>query len=143
LIVRFPGGVHGGKEVSGLVRGVDIAPMILDTTRVPHPAQFDGFSLATALARGRVRASSVLLWKEMETHGGLRTPDWKMFDGQVYDLRKDPLERTNLTLRNRNAADRLSTQFHAMLRQRPLPNTKAIVPDQETVDKLRSLGYIH
>ena len=147
LIVRFPGGAHAGKEIGGLVRAVDISPIILDASGVPHPAQFDGFSLATALARGRAPASAALLWQEpaigsTEKHWGLRTMDWKLYDGKVFDLRKDPHERNDLASKNRPLANGLSSHFHALLRQRPLPETQAIAPDPATIDKLRSLGYI-
>lgn len=147
LIIRFPGGAHAGKEISGLVRSVDIAPMILDTTGVPHPSQFDNFSLATALRRGRPPASAALLLVEtphrnIEKQDGLRTPDWKLFDGRVYDLRKDPHERNDLAARHETLKQGLTNHFHGLLRQQPIPGTHAVIPDDATIQALRSLGYI-
>jgi len=147
LIVRFPSGMHAGKEVSGMVRGVDIAPIILTTTGVPHPPQFDQFSLATALRRHQVPASAVLLMMESpgpptDANTGLRTKDWKLVGKKLFDLRKDPRELNDIAVKQATVSGGLTVQFYALLRQRPQPNTQSVVPDQETIEMLKSLGYI-
>jgi arylsulfatase A-like enzyme len=147
LIVRFPSARRAGREVEGLVRSVDIAPMILETLGIASPAQFQRFSLATALARGRAPASSVLLWRESPPgdtaeHEGLRTEDWKLVDGRLYDLRNDPGETRDLAAEQPGVVRDLTNRLHTLLRQRPRPGTQPIVPDPETTEKLRALGYL-
>jgi len=147
LIVRFPSALRAGAEIGGVVRSIDIAPMILEAIGIPRIAPFDHFSLATALARGRVRASDVLLWRESPPgdaveHDGLRTPDWKLIDGHLYDLQHDPGERKDVAAANPAIASDLTARMNALIRSQPRPNTHAIAPDNETTQKLRALGYL-
>jgi arylsulfatase A-like enzyme len=147
LLVRFPSAKHAGSAVEGMVRSVDIAPMVLETLGIASPAQFQRFSLATALARGRPPASAVLLWRESPPgdaaeHDGLRTGDWKLADGRLYDLRNDPRETRDLAAEHPDVARDLTNRMQALLRERPRPGTRAIVPDPETTEKLRALGYL-
>jgi arylsulfatase A-like enzyme len=148
LLVHFPAAQHAGAEIGGVVSGVDVAPLILEATGNPRPAPFDRFSLATTLARGRPPAAPVLLWRERspaETveHEGLRTADWKLIEGRLYDLRADPLEQRNVAASHPDVVNDLTAQMHALLRQYPRPNTQAIAPDEETAKKLKALGYLH
>jgi arylsulfatase A-like enzyme len=147
LIVRLPRGEHAGVTVEGVTQGVDIAPMILEAAGVPRPSQFRPFSLAGALARRRTPAAETLLWMESPPndpvrHNGLRTPDWKLVDGRLYDLRSDPGESTNVAASRAEVSERLAKRMNALIRERPLPDTRAIAPDQETIQRLRALGYL-
>lgn len=147
LIVRFPRRLHAGLTVEGMVRGVDIAPIMLQAAGVPGPPPFDGFSLRTALARRQTRDSEVLLGRESppgdpEKHAGLRTVRWKLIDGQLYDLHTDPSERKNLAAGSASQLGNLTGVMAALIRQRQSPDTQPIAPDQETIRQLRSLGYL-
>lgn len=50
LLVRQPGGRHGGRRVTGLVELVDVAPTLLQSAGVQVPDGLDGVSFAAALA---------------------------------------------------------------------------------------------
>jgi arylsulfatase A-like enzyme len=148
LIVRFPAASHAGTEIGGVVRSIDVAPLILEAIGISRVPPFDHFSLATALARGRAPASEVLLWRETPPgdtleHDGLRTADWKLIEGRLYDLRNDPKEQTDVAAAHGSVAADLTAHMQALLRERPRPNTAAIAPDPETEQKLRALGYLH
>jgi arylsulfatase A-like enzyme len=147
LIVRLPAGAHGGAAIDGAVSGPEVAAMILDAAGIERPEQFHPFNLAETLARGRAPGAAALLWMESLPHDpgpnhGLRTEEFKFVDGRVYDLGRDPAERVDVSLQQPRIAAALASQMAEMIRARPKPDTKAIAPDQATVDRLRALGYI-
>jgi arylsulfatase A-like enzyme len=147
LIVRLPSGVHAGAAIDGAVSGIDIAPIILDAAGVEKPDPFDDFSLTDALARGRAPDEPALLWMEplpiaAGPNNGLRTASWKFVDGRLYDLQGDPAERVDVSQQHPRIAAALASQVAAMINARRKPDTKAITPDEATLERLRSLGYI-
>jgi arylsulfatase A-like enzyme len=147
LLVRFPAAQHAGAEIGGMVGSIDIAPLILEATGIPKLGAFDRFSLATALARGRPPAVPVLLWRDRQPsetveHEGIRTADWKLIEGELYDLRSDPLEQRNVAADHPDLVNDLTAQMQALIRKYPRPDTKAMAPDQETAQKLKALGYL-
>jgi len=148
LIVRLPKGAHGGTRIDGMARSVDIAPMILAAAGVPLPEQFEKFSLAGAIARRRVPASAALLWMETPPgstvrHSGLRTGEWKLVDGRLYDLGRDPREQIDISVLQPAITTELTDRMNALIGERPRPDTRAIAPDQQTIQHLRALGYLH
>jgi arylsulfatase A-like enzyme len=148
LLVRFPAARHAGAEIGGVVGGIDVAPLILEATGIPRSAPFDHFSLATALARGRPPAAPILLWRDRQPsetveHEGIRTADWKLIEGQLYDLRNDPREQKDVAASHPDIVNELTEQMYALIRKYPRPDTNAIAPDQETAQKLKALGYLH
>lgn len=147
LLVKFPDRRHAGRTIGGVMRSVDIAPMILETAGLPRHEQFQRFSLATALARGRARAAPVLLWRESAPedraqHEGLRSGTWKLINDQLYDLAADPEERRNVRPARPGIAQALDSELRALVRARRPPGAKSITPSPETIESLRGLGYI-
>ena len=148
LLVRFPAAQHAGAEIGGVVGGIDISPLILEALGLPRSEPFDRFSLATALARGRPPAAPVLLWRDRQPsetveHEGIRTADWKLIEGQLYDLRVDPWEQKDVAASHPDVVSDLTARMQALIRKYPRPDTQAIAPDRETAQKLKALGYLH
>lgn len=50
LIVRLPGGAHGGRREPGLTRSIDLVPTLLGQLGLPVPPEVDGADLARALS---------------------------------------------------------------------------------------------
>lgn len=147
LLIRFPKGQYGGLEIRGTMRSVDIAPLILEKLAIARPAQFSHFSLATTLARHQVPAAPVLVWRESppgdsREHDGIVAGPLKLADGHVYDRSRDPLEKHDLASAQPALAETLTNQLNALIRERPRPAVHPIVPNPETIEKLRSLGYL-
>lgn len=67
LLVRLPGGAHGGRRVTDLVSLVDVAPTLLELTGAPAALYGDGRSLAGALDGGPGPGRDVVV-----SEGGLR-----------------------------------------------------------------------
>ena len=104
LIMRLPSGEKGVRE--DLVQHVDIAYTIYELAGVKPPIKIDGKSLVDACDEER---PVVLLENTQQKAIGLRTRDWKLIVYlektpdeipkdyiQLFNLKKDPGERTNL-----------------------------------------------
>ncbi len=129
-------------ETRGLV---DVAPTLLESFEVDAPSTWRGTSL-----RKPPRAS----WTYVETlsteilHGwsalyGVRTARWKFIRAprsELYDLAADPQERNNLLSREPSIARDLESKLDAFLATaKEMAKPEA---DEETMDQLRSLGYV-
>lgn len=117
MIWRVPGLTRPGISTAELIESVDILPTVLEWCGVPCPPGAQGQSLMPLIfaqpgARGR---ESVLVQERQApdlaargldpnsvTQVGVRTHDWKLIHypgcphGELYDLKNDPGEFTNL-----------------------------------------------
>ena len=116
LILRYPGGLAGGRQVTEQVQNIDVAPTVLDLLRAEAPEALQGQSLLP-LIRGEAG------WRERPafcetTPGGyqappemlktrvrsMRTPEWKFIrttgpsgdEVELYHLKEDPGERRSV-----------------------------------------------
>ena len=153
LIVSGPS-VKPGHVVSEQVRVIDIVPTILDAVGAPVPAKLDGETLTAVLvgaARQRVPQAYAESyypklhygWSELRA---IRADGWKAIDApkpELYNLRDDPKELTNRYATNQALADRMIAE--AVRMERDITGGVAAVtaaPDRETIERLRSLGYV-
>jgi len=147
LLVRFPSAKYATREIGGVVRSVDIAPMILESAGIPRPRQFRDFRLAETMKRGTGIDAPTLLWMESPPgdtarHDGFRTAEWKLIGDRLYDLRNDPRETTDVATSFPAIAHDLTEKMNALIRDRAAPGVTATVPEPETIQRLRSLGYV-
>jgi arylsulfatase A-like enzyme len=115
LIWRHPGRIPAGRRRDLLVSNYDFLPTVLDylglkDKQADTPAS-PGRSYAAALRDGPVAWEDVVFF-EFENVRAVRTDRWKHIvrfpDGpdELYDLRADPGERTNLVDRDMHAGER-------------------------------------
>ena len=82
-------------------------------------------------------------WSELRA---IRADGWKAIDSpkpELYNLREDPKELDNRYTSQRALADRMIGEAARMDRELSGGRTTAAVqPDRETVERLRSLGYV-
>ena len=143
------------KAVAGPVGLVDVAPTILDLLGLPPGRGMQGESLRIRIS-GRndgasppcyIESVAAMMDRQWAPLQGLRTEAWKYIQApqpELYDLRNDPRETTNLIDRNPDEARRLSEALEKLVRSAsPSPEaaTKSAL-DGETRAKLASLGYI-
>ena len=113
LIVRWPGVTPPGSVCEYPASHIDLAPTILDALGLPVPPYLDGASLRATLADPAVRHSDAVFCEfhryeiDHDGFGGFQ-PLRGIFDGrhklvvnllsgdELYDLRTDPGELTNL-----------------------------------------------
>ena len=112
LILRVPGVTDGGRRVRAPVSTVDLTPTLLDLMGQPLPPGLQGESWVPHLRGGAWPERPVFIefngppWpfddRFTERLRTVRTPEgWKLTvddrsQGELYDLRNDPQERTNL-----------------------------------------------
>lgn len=153
-IMRFPGRQRAGTVVTEQVRAVDLMPTVLDALGVPVPARLDGESVL-GVVRGKARTNPPLSYAETwypKLHFGwselrsARVGEWKFVDAprsELYDLRIDKVERTNVIERQSSVAGRLGADLRQMADSfGAAPKPQGAMPDPETMARLRSLGYV-
>jgi len=153
LIVRTPGSAHRGT-VDSLVGLVDLMPTVLDYLGIPLPEGVEGRSLLP-LMRGESATPREIYaeayygrlhygWSELISlreghHKFIRAPR-----PELYDLREDPEENVNLFDIHPGIAEDLGIRLDEMIarggRGAGAPQPEEM--DPETMERLRSLGYV-
>lgn len=153
LIIAGPS-VRSGHVVSEQVRVIDLVPTTLDLLGLPAVSGLDGESLRIVL-NGGTRPTIPAAYAESyypKLHYGwselrsLRADGWKVIDAprpELYALTKDAAESNNQFDAQRALADRMVAEAARLDREfsgGKAPETAA--PSRETLDRLRSLGYV-
>ncbi len=154
LIIKFPRGQQRGTRVSAQVRLIDVFPTALQALGYEVPAEAQGKSLL-AYALGRARGDLELYaesylpfyhfdWSELVA---IRTGTFKYIDAprpELYHVAKDPRELKNIYSDNAALAARLKASLGEAIARYSQNSQRAEAgpSDPETLEKLRSLGYI-
>ena len=145
LIFHWPAGFHAQPQPGGGL--IDVAPTILDFLHIPVPLSFEGTSLLNAAPRAvyseTLHTHDSFGWAPLRS---LRIGNDKYIEApkpELYDLAKDPAERTNLILvypaRARTMRTELGKLIATHAKQLP-PATGSVNPQTEKL--LTSLGYL-
>ena len=139
-IIRAPGVTQPGSVSHKPLISMDFFPTMLDLAGLPLKPKLhvDGRSLLSQL-KGNDTGNRTLHWHYPHYHGSswkpgasIRDGDWKLIEfyhynnSELYNLAKDPGERTNLAKRNPRKAAELSAKLSAWQKQMkakmPAPN---------------------
>jgi arylsulfatase A-like enzyme len=157
-VIRIPWIVAGpgarrGHVVTEQVRAIDLMPTVLDALGMEVPAGLDGESLV-ALLNGGAREEAPPAYAESHyprLHYGwselraIRAEGWKAVEAprpELYNLREDPGELRNLYEARQALADRMIEQASRLGREMDARASPVLAADRETLDRLRSLGYV-
>jgi arylsulfatase A-like enzyme/Flp pilus assembly protein TadD len=157
LIFKLPAGMGTPHVARRLVGTIDVAPTLLDLLHLQDPLsrQFQGTSLVPdILEKGAARERPVYAETYYPRDGfscselrGITTERFKYIHAphpEFYDLRSDPQEAHNLYAERASLAAALREQLSGLERRyastQPAPKGPPLPP--ETVEKLKSLGYI-
>ncbi len=160
LILRPPDYPYGGRVVDEFVGTVDIVPTVLDLLGVSSDLEFQGRSLepwfsarsleAVGPSSPRSLYSETLSPRLSHRWGELRAlidRPYKFVHGprpELFDLEKDPRELHNLIDEQAALARELENRLVRFLRNEAAPDPGAATEaDEETLSRLRALGYIH
>ena len=148
LLVKLPGARHGGETVRGLTQLADVFPTLAGLAGLQAPAGLPGTSILSLLGAETPPDREVYAetwyprlhygWSELSSL--VRGPH-QYIEGpqpEIYDLKADPRQTRNILAENR--------RLYADLRQRAAAYHKPLAApgqvDQETSEKLASLGYL-
>jgi arylsulfatase A-like enzyme/Tfp pilus assembly protein PilF len=157
LIVKLPGSVPRPGVINDPVGLVDVAPAIAEVCGVPLEStqSFQGHSLLRLLEHQSQNPSPAVYaesyysrssfgWHELRA---LITPQFKYIDApraELYALKEDPEEMHNLAPSRSSLAAALRETLDSLAGRFVNARTAESSPrlDSETLEKLRSLGYI-
>jgi len=165
LIMRWPGGVPEGAEVFETVRTIDVMPTLLELCRLPAPEGMQGQSLVPLLAaaKGAPSKSTTGQWRnepavsERGDSYAMILDGWKLNhyaepaegcpDYELFDHRKDPLDKVNLADKHPEIVERLAEEYKAWKEKavaaRLAPEHQVErTPTSEQLEHLRALGYV-
>jgi arylsulfatase A-like enzyme/tetratricopeptide (TPR) repeat protein len=159
LIMRWPGVLPAGLRSRTAARSIDLVPTILDLTG-GGPGDFrsrPGRSLAQALRAPHSELGDVVAYGETlfpRLHfecadlRSIRLGGWKYIEAprpELYDLTRDPGERTNLFAREGPRARSLRSRLLDALGGSPESAVVGVASpalDADTLRRLASLGYV-
>ena len=137
-----------GRVVETAVRHVDLLPTILESAGASVPSS-SGASLLPLIAAGRgddrpsyFEAMSAAVTRGWAPLRGVLVNREKYIDlpiVELYDLAADPKEATNLA---QSRADRARVMVETLKQFNVAPPARAQAETAETIERLRSLGYI-
>lgn len=153
LIMAGPS-VRAGHVAGEQVRVIDLVPTTLDLLGLPAAGDLDGESLRTVLAGGTRQTIPAAYaesyypklhygWSELRS---LRADGWKVIDAprpELYAVAKDAAESNNQFEAQRALGDRMVAEAARL--DRELSGgavAEAAAPSRETLERLRSLGYV-
>lgn len=154
LVIRAPHG-RKGREFTGRVSLVDLMPTVLDLTGLKTPAAVQGASLRNGLEGGRAPDVPRALYLESlqpaqfqcSPLNGIVEGPWEYIRAprqELYDLTKDPDEKSNVIESEPQVAQRLRQRLEEILpeMESAAPQRGRSTVDPDTVNRLQSLGYI-
>jgi hypothetical protein len=123
--IRWPGGgLTGGRDVNALTAHLDLLPTLAELCGLPlQPKQpLDGISLASQLRGENSEQLDRTLFVHQQRleepvkgrNWAAMTPRWRLVDGgELYDIKNDPKQQTNLAARHPQVVTRLNQQYDA------------------------------
>lgn len=151
LIIRTPWGWTGRTKVQAA--GTDVFPTILDLVGEPSPDPVDGRSLVRALIDREADLRHVAYsetyyprfhygWHELRS---VRDGRYKFIDApspELYDLTRDPGERSNIYKANSRRGEEMRSQLQALAGSPASAAPEKQQLDPETLQRLAALGYV-
>lgn len=157
FLMRMPDGHDGQVRVSGLHMNTDILPTLADLTNAGDVATFDGYSMLAGQPADRLLIFSAMTERE-RLMMAVRKGDDKLivecpppdFSESLFDLAEDPDEIHDRILDEPALAGELFDAMSTLAGGDPCDVLEGAVRgsemtqdlDDETIEKLRSLGYI-
>ncbi|MCU0285990.1 MAG: sulfatase [Acidobacteria bacterium] len=164
LIIKYPAGTIKPVAATNPVSLVDVLPTILDFYKIPAPTYLQGDSLLASfdsrrkylisealslpkLEKKMIRVSNLKYIITMENPSPGNRANWEAItERRLFDLKSDPLEKTNLypDLKFRNICLNLEKMLVKMIKESTGNNRsfKETTVDQETLDQMKALGYL-
>jgi arylsulfatase A-like enzyme/Flp pilus assembly protein TadD len=147
LIFSRPFTFEPGTRFNHDVASIDIMPTLLELLGSQPSEDIDGVSLFSTAER-QLYAEAMIPYENMycsPVHA-LRNQTHSYYlsgEEELYDLRNDPDEKHNIIVQAPDALSELRRQMEVHKIDPTQQTQEAVQLDQETIELLRSLGYIH
>ena len=152
LIVNGPG-IVPGLRIPELARSIDVLPTLAELANLRVPERVQGISLAPLLRGSTLPSHARSAFSSFEeSRYAVRMDRYKLRldeDGQLrlFDLEIDPEELNDLSATRPDAHERLRNELSRWLSDEQrlrttLPSNEATALSEESVERLRALGYI-
>ncbi|MBI5374686.1 MAG: sulfatase-like hydrolase/transferase [Candidatus Schekmanbacteria bacterium] len=151
LIISYRGFTEGGEKINDQVRSVDIFPTVLELLGITNNSKTDGKSIVPLMNGEKMEElpsyceaeiPKSFYWNALK---GVRYKGWEYIYGrkpELYNLEKDPAEKENLISKEGAKAAELQGILKKIVEDRNKRISTSIAPvDEETVERLKSLGY--
>jgi len=154
LIIRLPASMNiKGISIEENVGIIDIFPTILDILNIPIELKLDGKSFLPLIENRKSSDKRIIvseLYREEANILSLIQGKWKYIHdykenkAELYDLKMDRDEKINLIDKNpairSNMENQLKKYLESVKGRKIKP--KVINPDEDTLKRLKSLGYV-
>ena len=152
LVVRMPGGTHGGRRIAAPVQHIDLVPTILDWLNINRPRELRGRSLRGLLEAGTDRLPETELyaeslfgryhfgWSELYALTDARYRFIRAPRSELYDLDRDPRELRNVAADRPQTAGAMRGALDSLLAGVNIHAQERI--SKEDLARLQALGYV-
>ena len=116
-VMRWKGKIPAGQIIKTPVTSLDVAATSTAAAGIKVPEEFDGMNLLPMLQKGEPLPKRALTWRFWR-QSAIREGDWKLLKFSdkatyLFDLSKDPGEKTNLLEQQPEIAKKLEAQLTA------------------------------
>jgi arylsulfatase A-like enzyme/Flp pilus assembly protein TadD len=154
LLFKLPGNLFPGKTINQQVRLIDLMPTVLSLTGIESPAEVQGTDLSPLWkndASLQLPAYSETLlpnlnygWRGLR---GLRSGGFKFIDSKdpkLFQLQRDVSETDNLAASDPDRLQLMKRELINLIEENSDVDllSPVVNADQETLERLRSLGYL-
>ena len=153
LIMSFPGKIPSGNTIYATASHIDILPTILELLEIKSPEKLKGISLVPLLKGEKVTQKPVAAFtykpEASEDLKGVILRGYKYITSEqngkeeLYFLKDDPQELKNIISENPEIAEEAKRILKNVTSYKSIGKPKAAKKTEETIRKLRSLGYIN
>lgn len=159
LIIKFQNSKYASKIIDEQARSIDILPTLLAVLDIPVSEVFEGTSLIEWIEKQNDKELFAVSEKEVAlereglfepfTYAGqirpasIRTKKWKLYDSRLFDLESDPLEKIDVSKEHESVVKYLKHNLDKILQQKRIISAEEELEiDKETLEQLKSLGYV-
>ncbi|MGV3540173.1 MAG: sulfatase-like hydrolase/transferase [Rufibacter sp.] len=126
--VYWKGKWEGGKKVDQLTGYIDVLPTLAAVVGQEVKQPIDGINVQPAILGQKLPERILFLGRE-----AVVSPQWKLNQGELYDLQKDISEKNNVAAQNPMALQKMASALadYKKIVKPPLKRTEGFVPPKE------------